>query len=523
MRRNRKKWGRKALILALAGMLSCFGGTAQASLFRTEGGVTAFAAENPLSRTAVTISVGERCTLSVKEGYRKVRWSVDDKSVATVTSRGVVRGVSAGTATVTAAVDGEEYKCVVTVENPKLNRTKLTARVGNTYQLKVSGTNRKAAYKSSDTSVVKVSSKGKLTFLKPGRASVTASVGGSKLTCEVKVNTPSVSAADLVLGETGAVDLAGKAYKGISFKSSNPSVLSVDGDGVLTANKPGSAQITVRIADYEYKQKVTVKNSLPAAVRYGIYEGLPAEEAKAAKKAYAVLASAVTEDMQDIEKIAALHDYLVLNTAYDTAYRCYSVEDTLLRGTAVCQGYAETMKLFLDALEIENRLIYGTCGGVAHVWNLIFLDGSWYHADVTWDDPLDENGKDMPGYVRYEYFMRDDEAMAADHSWNAAEYPEASGGVHEHYIADKLAEQFRAEGFFAQTRAEFLDMAVRSAAAGRKELTVLYAGPDAKQETLLQSAADALAKANPGKSVQVSGRTEQVGEYTKVVLEMKLY
>ena len=64
---------------------------------------------------------------------------------------------------------------------------------------------------------------------------------------------------------------------------------------------------------------------------------------------------------------------------------------------AVCQGYAETMKLFLDALGIENKLVYGTGGGISHVWNLLCLDGDWYHMDVTWDDPL-LDGKDIiPG------------------------------------------------------------------------------------------------------------------------------
>lgn len=522
MRHSKGKW-RKRFFWVLAGMMLSGAGSVEDTFFPAESRMVVFAAENSLSKTAVTVSVGERYTLSVKGSYKKVTWSVDDKSVAAVTGKGVVKGVSAGTATITANVDGAKYKCTVTVEAPKLNRTKLTARVGNTYNLKVSGTSRKVTYKSSDTSVVKVSSKGKLSFLKPGRATVTAAIGSSKLKCVVKVNTPAITVGNLVLGETGAVDLAGKKYKNISYESSNPAVLSVDGNGVLTANRPGSAQITVRIADHEYKKRVSVKNSLSAAVKYGIYEGLSAEEEKVAKKAHAVLASVVTDDMEEIEKIAALHDYIVLNTAYDTTYRYYSVEDTLIRGTAVCQGYAETMELFLNVLGIENQLIYGTCDGVSHVWNLIFLDGSWYHMDVTWDDPLNENGKDMPGYVRYEYFMTDDVAMAGNHTWKTAEYPRAFGGVHETYIAEKLAEQFKAEGLFAETRAEFLDMVVQSAAAGKKEVTILYAGAASGQSALLQDAANALAKANPGKKAEVSGRTEQIGEYMQVMLEMKLH
>ena len=56
----------------------------------------------------------------------------------------------------------------------------------------------------------------------------------------------------------------------------------MDGKGKLTARKPGTAQITVKIADYIWEQKVKVVNSLPAAVRYGIYEGLDKQEEKLA-------------------------------------------------------------------------------------------------------------------------------------------------------------------------------------------------------------------------------------------------
>ena len=35
---------------------------------------------------------------------------------------------------------------------------------------------------------------------------------------------------------------------------------------------------------------------------------------------------------------------------------------------------------------IENKIIVGNLDGVAHGWNLVKLNGKWYHLDVTNND-----------------------------------------------------------------------------------------------------------------------------------------
>ena len=62
--------------------------------------------------------------------------------------------------------------------------------------------------------------------------------------------------------------------------------------------------------------------------------------------------------MSDAKKIKAIHDFIILNCAYD--YNSYlknqipgtsfSPAGVLLKKKAVCQGYAETTKLFMDSL-----------------------------------------------------------------------------------------------------------------------------------------------------------------------------
>lgn len=510
---------RKFLFFAVI-FLSCTGtGHINAPYFRMDGRIVANAAQNSLNKTAITISKGERFSLAIKGDYKKAIWRVDDKKVATVSENGVVKGVSAGNAVVSVEVDGTKYQCKVTVEAPYLNKTKLTVGLCDTFQLKVSGTKRKVSYKSADTDVVKVSSKGRLTFLKPGNTTVTAAIGGTKLTCAIRVGRPSIFIPDLVPGQEAAIDLSGKTYKNISFQSSAPEVVFVDEEGRMLANRPGNAQITVKIADYEYKRKIEVKNSLPAAAASGEYGGLDAQDGIVAKKAHEVLGSLVGGKMEEIEKILALHDYIVLNTAYDTSYTRYSIKNTLIDGLAVCQGYAETMKLFLDALGVENQLIYGMAGGDRHVWNLVCLDGDWYHLDVTWDDPL-LDGKDVPGEVSYGYFMVPDEVMAKDHQWEQGDYPEAAGGTYTGYIWEKLEIEAEAAGLLARTKQEFSDIVLEAAREGRNEVTVFCTG-DVDEDEFVFFVLNELARENPDREVSVSYWVKAVGEAAQFHVEME--
>jgi hypothetical protein len=70
----------------------------------------------------------------------------------------------------------------------KLNKTSITLGVGSTYKLKVKGTSKKVTWSSSDKSIAKVNSKGKVTAVKKGTVTITAKVGNKKYKCKVKVN-----------------------------------------------------------------------------------------------------------------------------------------------------------------------------------------------------------------------------------------------------------------------------------------------------------------------------------------------
>ena len=69
----------------------------------------------------------------------------------------------------------------------------------------------------------------------------------------------------------------------------------------------------------------------------------------------------------------------------------------------------------MNRLNIPCTLALGTGqNGENHGWNIVQCGGDWYQVDVTWGDPVDENG--APGTsLDYTYFMLTDEEMYRDH------------------------------------------------------------------------------------------------------------
>lgn len=147
----------------------------------------ASAASVKLNKTKIVIAVGQTYALKVKGTTKTVKWSTAKKKVATVTKKGVVKGVRKGTAIITAKVGKKTYKCKVTVEAPKLSATKKTVTAGTSFALKLNGTKRTVKWYTGNKKVATVSQKGVVKTLKAGTVKITAKVGGKAYVCTVTV------------------------------------------------------------------------------------------------------------------------------------------------------------------------------------------------------------------------------------------------------------------------------------------------------------------------------------------------
>ena len=146
------------------------------------------------------------------------------------------------------------------------------------------------------------------------------------------------------------------------------------------------------------------------------------------RKVTHVLKEIITPGMTNHEKVKAIHDWIVLHLAYDTSLQKYTAYDGLVTGSTVCQGYSLLAYRMLEQVGIENRIVEGTAGDQLHAWNIVKLDGKWYHMDTTWDDPT----PDRKGKVSHNYYLLSDDEMARDHIWTGkGKYPTAPAPYRE--------------------------------------------------------------------------------------------
>jgi transglutaminase-like putative cysteine protease len=137
-----------------------------------------------------------------------------------------------------------------------------------------------------------------------------------------------------------------------------------------------------------------------------------------------ILAQNNAHSLSDFDKIKFVNDFIVQNTVYstNTTNSPHSAYTVLAEGKGVCQGYALLAQKMLTKLGIESLYVVGEAGGVGHAWNLVKLNGGWYHIDTTWNDPTPDRG---PNNVRYAYFLMSDRQLANDHTWEIQDYPQA--------------------------------------------------------------------------------------------------
>ncbi len=144
------------------------------------------------------------------------------------------------------------------------------------------------------------------------------------------------------------------------------------------------------------------------------------ETAEVDRQIKEVLSRIITPGMNDHQKVKAIHDWVVLRLAYDSGLERYTAYEALKTGKAVCQGYSLLAYRMLSLAGIPARIVEGKVESGDHAWNLVQLDGAWYHIDATWNDPV----PDASGKVRYDYYLLTDDVMSRDHSWTRA-YPAA--------------------------------------------------------------------------------------------------
>lgn len=153
----------------------------------------------------------------------------------------------------------------------------------------------------------------------------------------------------------------------------------------------------------------------------------------------------IHEGMSAEEKVRAIHDFIVNEYRYSYGdsqsysqgvagrYSVYSSASLVFGQGGVCQAHASLFYRMTRAAGVPVRYICGntTVEGASglHAWNMVQLDGKWYHLDATWDRQAYSNAPEEPMLVR-DYYLKGDRSMSESRTWDRQFYPAA----YEDYI-----------------------------------------------------------------------------------------
>lgn len=113
--------------------------------------------------------------------------------------------------------------------------------------------------------------------------------------------------------------------------------------------------------------------------------------------------------MSQLEKLLTVYDTLILECEYETDEyvdnSCYNATGPLIYGKSVCQGYSMALYELAKRLGIKGGFV--TSDEMGHMWNVFYIDGKWFNADITWEEFI----PDRYGLTRHFFFLKSDAWM----------------------------------------------------------------------------------------------------------------
>jgi len=108
-----------------------------------------------------------------------------------------------------------------------------------------------------------------------------------------------------------------------------------------------------------------------------------------------------------------VHDYLISSYSYDETETIFDVYQFLKERKGVCHAWSLCYLAIMRELDIPCFMVISK--EMNHSWNLVQIEGEWYHVDLVFDDPQ----PDRPGQVDHLHFLLSDSAIAEDRGQGA--------------------------------------------------------------------------------------------------------
>lgn len=195
---------------------------------------------------------------------------------------------------------------------------------------------------------------------------------------------------------------------------------------------------------------------------------IPSMQAEVDRAADNIL-SMITPEMNDYDIVKLFHDYVIQNCTYDDkAANPNTIYGTLVEKEALCQGYAQSFTYLCSLAGIDSLIVLGVANE-PHMWNIVKMDGDYYHIDLTWDDP--DRAKN-PDSVRYDYFGLTDERIRELRQVDDYDYevPKAEGTKYQYYYYNNLV-----AGSVAEAKSLISSEALKAAETKASTIQILCA------------------------------------------------
>lgn len=152
---------------------------------------------------------------------------------------------------------------------------------------------------------------------------------------------------------------------------------------------------------------------------------------------FAPFSDTVIEDRSEPELALMACEYLLDTAELSEEHNANTAYDALVGHAANSEGLAFAFVELCHELGLDCRIVYGQHDWQEHCWNIVRLDGNYYHVDIS---RCIQSGLETG-------FLKNDEAVWVSYRWDVSSYPKCSGTL-------RLDDLFPAMGSEAEQTAE---------------------------------------------------------------------
>lgn len=166
----------------------------------------------------------------------------------------------------------------------------------------------------------------------------------------------------------------------------------------------------------------------------------------------------INSSMTEEEKVRTINDFMVREYRYTFGdrgelsgdqhgtekigkYSVYSSFALLYEKGGVCDSKAKMFYRLAKEAGLEVIYITGNVSSGLHAWNMVKVDGKWYHIDPTWNRGQYEGDSEYQYFNDRSYYLKGDATMSNTHTWERAKYPGAFEDYPSHNLLSMVSDK----------------------------------------------------------------------------------